>query len=194
MKNRRKAREFTLQTLYQADVREISLSQSLKELLSRYHFRQEVEDFSRRIVKGTENYLPCIDELIKTYAKNWTLERMAVVDRNILRFSIYELLLVEDIPSIVSINEAVEIAKRYGTSDSGKFVNGILDRIRRERAIDGSLQWTYLKKRLNDPILSSLIKFKQSEKIYLVGGFISCLLYTSPSPRDRQKSRMPSSA
>jgi len=172
MKNRRKAREFTLQTLYQADVREISPSQSLKELLSRYHFRQEVEDFSRRIVKGTENYLPCIDELIKTYAKNWTLERMAVVDRNILRFSIYELLLVEDIPSIVSINEAVEIAKRYGTSDSGKFVNGILDRIRRERAIDGSLQWTYLKKRLNDPILSSLIKFKQSEKIYLVGGFI----------------------
>ncbi len=172
MKNRRKARELALQVLYQADIRGISLSKSLNIILSRYHFRPEVEFFCKTLVEGTEKFLPWLDKLIRTYAENWTLDRMAVVDRNILRFSIYELLLVKKIPSIVSINEAVEIAKRYGTSDSGKFVNGILDRIRRERSPDGALKWDYFIQKLHDPALNSFIKIKQKAKAYLVGGFI----------------------
>jgi len=173
MKNRRKARELTLQTLYQADVRDIPPTEALKMLLSRYRFRSEVEYFSKKLIEGTEKFLPWIDELIKRYAKNWTLDRMAIVDRNILRFSIYELLLMEEVPPIVSINEAVEIAKRYGTSDSGKFVNGILDKIRKERVPDSALQWSYLVEKLCNPVLASLIKLlKQKVKVYLVGGFI----------------------
>lgn len=172
MRNRRKARELTLQVLYQADVRDISPTEALRIVLSRYHFRSKVESFSRKLVEGTEEFLPCIDWLIKRYAKNWTLKRMAIVDRNILRFSIYELLLVKEVPPVVSINEAVEIAKRYGTEDSGKFVNGILDKIRKERASDSTLQWDYLKRKLNNPPLISFINLKDLKKAFLVGGFI----------------------
>lgn len=172
MKNRRKARELTLQILYQADVRGISPTEALRIILSRYRFKPEVECFSKKLIQGTEKFLPWIDVLIKRYAQNWTLDRMAVVDRNILRFSIYELLFLEEVPPIVSINEAVEIAKRYGTSDSGKFINGILDRIRRERSPDSPLQWSNLLQKLQDSILTSLIKLKKEAKIYLVGGFI----------------------
>ena len=172
MRNRRKAREFTLQVLYQADIRDIPPTQALKITLSRYRFTSEIESFSSKLVEGTEKFLPWIDELIKHYAKNWTLERMAVVDRNILRLSIYELLLVKEVPPVVSINEAVEIAKRYGTEDSGKFVNGILDKIRRERAIDSALKWGYLKRKLKSPPLISFINLKDIQKAYLVGGFI----------------------
>ena len=75
---------------------------------------------------------PLLDERIKKYAKNWDLHRMAVVDRNIMRLAIYEMLHRDDIPPIVSINEAVDIAKKFSTEDSGKFVNGILDQIKGE--------------------------------------------------------------
>lgn len=172
MKNRRKARELTLQVLYQADIRNISFSESLAVILSRYHFQPEVTSFCEELVTGTEKFLPWLDRLIKTYAQNWTLDRMAIVDRNILRFSMYELLLVEKVPPVVSINEAVEIAKRYGSSDSGKFINGILDKVRKERAPDSALEWNYLKRRICDSILDSFINIKKYEKAYLVGGFI----------------------
>jgi len=85
-----------------------------------------------------------LDERIRKYAKNWDLKRMATVDRNIMRLAIYEMLYRLDIPPVVSINEAVDIAKRYSTDDSGKFVNGILDQVRAEllrpaRTVDGDL-------------------------------------------------------
>ena len=172
MKNRRKARELTLQVLYQADVRKIPPTEALKVILSHYHFKPDVEVFSRKLVMGTEKFLPWIDKLIKWYAKNWTLDRMTAVDRNILRFSIYELLLVKEVPPVVSINEAVEIAKRYGTEDSGKFINGILDKIRRERASEKTLKWGYLRQKLQNPFLKSFISLKNTKKAYLVGGFI----------------------
>ncbi len=172
MKNRRKARELTLQALYQADIRKITPTTALKIILSRYHFKPHITFFSNKLVKGTEQFLPWIDNLIKRYAKNWTLNRMTVVDRNILRFSIYELLLVKKVPPVVSINEAVEIAKRYGTEDSGKFINGILDKIRKERAAEKSLKWSHLKQQLQNPFLKSFVSLKNGEKAYLVGGFI----------------------
>jgi len=90
----------------------------------------QVREFAEPLIRGTLEHLTELDEQIKKYAKNWDLHRMAVVDRNILRLAIFEMLHREDIPPIVSINEAVDIAKRFSTEESGKFVNGILDKIK----------------------------------------------------------------
>ncbi len=177
MKNRRKARELTLQILYQMDIRKTPVEEALNITFSRYRFRPEVKEFSERLIRGTSQLLLPIDFLIKKYAKNWSLERMAAVDRNILRFTIYELLFLENVPPIVSINEAVEIAKRYGTSDSGKFVNGILDKIRQERGSGSSLNWTHLRNSLQkDAYLQELTRIKGKEKLWLVGGCLRNLL------------------
>ena len=88
--------------------------------------------FAEPLIRGTLERRNEIDEQIKKHAKNWELHRMAVVDRNVLRLAIYEMLHREDIPPVVSINEAVDIAKKFSTQDSGKFVNGILDKIKGE--------------------------------------------------------------
>jgi len=88
--------------------------------------------FAEPLIRGTVEHRNEIDEHIKNHAKNWELHRMAVVDRNILRLAIYEMLHRADIPPVVSINEAVDIAKKFSTQDSGKFVNGILDKIKGE--------------------------------------------------------------
>jgi transcription antitermination protein NusB len=82
------------------------------------------------LIRGAIENRTRIDDEIKKYAKNWDMHRMAAVDRNILRLAIYEMLFRDDIPPVVSINEAVDIAKKFSTGDSGKFVNGILDRIK----------------------------------------------------------------
>ncbi len=86
--------------------------------------------FAEPLIRGAIEHQAEIDEKIKLYAKNWDLHRMAVVDRNVLRLAIYEMLYRDDIPPVVSINEAVDIAKRFSTDDSGKFVNGILDKVK----------------------------------------------------------------
>ena len=87
-----------------------------------------LREFADPLIHGTLEHQEAIDALIRQYAKNWRLERIAVVDRNILRLALYEMTHRDDIPPIVSINEAVDIAKRFSTEESGKFVNGILDR------------------------------------------------------------------
>ncbi len=86
--------------------------------------------FAEPLIRGTLEKQRDLDTLIVQHAKNWELKRMAVVDRNILRLAIYEMLFREDIPPVVSINEAVDIAKKFSTEDSGKFVNGILDKVK----------------------------------------------------------------
>jgi transcription antitermination protein NusB len=91
-----------------------------------------VRQFADPLIRGTIEHRDEADAQIKKFAKNWDLRRMAVVDRNILRLAIYEMLHREDIPPVVSINEAVDIAKKFSTEDSGKFVNGILDKIKGE--------------------------------------------------------------
>ena len=88
--------------------------------------------FAEPLIRGTLERRNEIDEQIKNHAKNWDLHRMATVDRNVLRLAICEMLYREDIPPVVSINEAVDIAKKFSTQDSGKFVNGILDKIKGE--------------------------------------------------------------
>lgn len=92
----------------------------------------EVRVFAEPLIRGTIGNRDAIDAQIKKYAKNWDLHRIAAVDRNILRLAIYEMLHREDIPPIVSINEAVDIAKKFSTQDSGRFVNGILDKVKSE--------------------------------------------------------------
>ena len=88
--------------------------------------------FAEPLIRGTLEKLTELDGKIQHYAKNWDLNRMAVVDRNILRLAVYEMLYRDDIPPVVSINEAVDIAKRFSTDESGRFVNGILDKIKGE--------------------------------------------------------------
>jgi len=92
----------------------------------------EVRCFSDPLIRGALEHRDEADALIKKHTKNWDLPRLAAVDRNILRLAIYEMLHREDIPPVVSINEAVDIAKKFSTQDSGKFVNGILDKVRSE--------------------------------------------------------------
>lgn len=88
--------------------------------------------FAEPLIRGVLEKRDEVDEKITKYAQNWTLQRMAAVDRNVLRLAVYEMLHREDIPPVVSINEAVDIVKRFSTDDSGKFVNGILDRLKQD--------------------------------------------------------------
>jgi len=92
----------------------------------------EVRLFAEPLIRGTLQHRDEVDEHIKKYVKNWELHRIAAVDRNILRLAIYEMLHRADIPPVVSINEAVDIAKKFSTQDSGKFVNGVLDKVKDE--------------------------------------------------------------
>jgi len=129
---RRKAREYALQVLFQLDIRkEKPTATVLKHFWAEYNPDEEVKAFAEEIVKGTFKHLVKINDLIHQCAKNWSLDRMAVVDRNVLRMAAYEILYRMDIPTSVTINEAIEIAKKFGTDESGAFVNGILDRVAR---------------------------------------------------------------
>lgn len=136
MRKRTKARECALQILYQIDIRKDPPEELIAEFWETEEAESEVKDFAEVLVKGTVTNTKKIDEVISKYASNWKLNRMAVIDRNVLRMATYELLFCEDIPPKVSINEAVDLAKKFGDMESGKFVNGILDKINKV-AING---------------------------------------------------------
>lgn len=130
MRKRTLAREYALKLLYQAEMTrrpiEVAAGQFWQEMDA---VDETIRAFAQRLSLGVESRLKNIDEKISQYAANWQLKRMAVIDRNILRIGVYELLYADDIPPKVTINEAVELAKKYGDLESGKFVNGILDKI-----------------------------------------------------------------
>ena len=129
---RRKAREFALQILFQLDIRKDKPTATiLKRFWAEHDVDEEVQAFTEEIIKGTYKHLAAINEKIHACAKNWSIDRMAAVDRNVLRMAVYEILYRIDIPTSVTINEAIEIAKKFGTDDSGSFVNGILDSVAR---------------------------------------------------------------
>jgi transcription antitermination protein NusB len=133
MGKRRKAREVALQLLYQLDVQgEGNPEPHLPEFWTRHPVDREAREFAEILIRGTKLHEPKIDEMISQYAQNWELDRMAVVDRNILRQGIFELLWMEDVPPKVAINEALEVAKKFSTQESSRFINGILDRIHKE--------------------------------------------------------------
>lgn len=129
MRLRSKARAVALSLLYQIEITKIDHYQALQNYLEIYPQKQEVIDFSSLLAEGVVKNLPSIDTFIKKHAKNWEIKRMAIIDRNILRMGCFELLFSEDIPPKVAINEAIELAKRFGDIDSPRFVNGILDKI-----------------------------------------------------------------
>jgi transcription antitermination factor NusB len=137
MRKRTQAREYALQILYQIDVRKDPEDKILVDFWKNIETEPEVSDFAAKIVIGTIRNKKKIDEMITKYASNWKLSRMAVIDRNVLRMASYELLFCDDIPPKVSINEAVDLAKKFGDTESGKFVNGILDKINKEEAAGG---------------------------------------------------------
>jgi transcription antitermination factor NusB len=130
MRKRTVAREHALQILYQLDLRGPEVIEEVDELLGEVTKDDEVVAFARELVLGTWEHRARIDQCIEQVATNWELPRMAAVDRNILRLATYELVFCEQIPPLVSINEAIEMAKKFSTKNSGPFVNGILDNIR----------------------------------------------------------------
>ncbi|OGW80714.1 MAG: transcription antitermination factor NusB [Omnitrophica bacterium RIFCSPHIGHO2_02_FULL_51_18] len=145
MRKRTKAREFALQILYQEDISHSDVDEVFEdfwkektgltlfpgedEAPEEHENNAEVRQYTERIVRGTIEKLEIIDKMIERFAEHWELKRMAYVDRNILRLAAYEMMFIDEIPVKVAINEAVELAKRYGEADSSKFVNGILDKI-----------------------------------------------------------------
>jgi transcription antitermination factor NusB len=136
VRERRRARKLALQMLFQIDLGGVLLDDVVKYFLERSDESEEIKDFALKIVKGTLENLKEIDSLIKERLQNWEFDRISNVDKNILRFAIYELLYRDDIPVAVTINEAIEIAKEYSGSEAGKFVNGILDRIKQDKGIE----------------------------------------------------------
>ena len=130
MRKRTQGREIALKILYQIDV---SNEDPIKAIDNFFVYNEEslseVREFSTKLILGTRENLEAVDNKIVGFATNWELKRMAIVDRNILRLACFELMYLNDIPSKVTINEAVELAKKYGGIDSGKFTNGILDKI-----------------------------------------------------------------
>ncbi|MDP3803973.1 MAG: transcription antitermination factor NusB [Candidatus Omnitrophota bacterium] len=133
MRKRTKARECALKILYAIDITSDGAKKCIHTFWKNHdEVDNEVESFANQLVLGVSNNSDAIDKLITSHTTNWQLKRMAVIDRNILRFATYELLYMEEIPPKVSINEAIDIAKRYGDKDSGKFVNGVLDSINKK--------------------------------------------------------------
>ena len=126
---RRNARELALQALYQMEVTADKSPRALELFLSHFEGGAEAKDFARRIISGVMDNQKRIDAIIAKSAENWKLERMAKVDLLILRMATYELLYCPDIPMNVSLDEAIEIGKRFGSADSPTFINGVLDQV-----------------------------------------------------------------
>jgi N utilization substance protein B len=130
MPARRKARKRALDVLYEADVRDLPPVQVLAGYIQRLEQpRPEHLGYTMSLVEGIAAHQDRIDELLDSYAEGWTLERMPVVDRNLARIAVYELLYVDEIDDAVAITEAVELAKQMSTDDSPRFLNGVLGRI-----------------------------------------------------------------
>lgn len=134
MRKRSIAREYALQILYEIDITQQKEEEVLKDFWENQLEEVDplIKEFTNFLVKGVMGNIKEIDEKISSYSQNWNLKRMAVVDRNILRLGSFELLFCNDIPPKVSINEAVELAKRFSGQEAAKFVNGILDKIKQD--------------------------------------------------------------
>jgi len=127
---RRKGREIALHLLYQWEINRNSIDKIIEDYKKYFEIPNEKAfEFAVELVKGITSHLKDIDNIIKKYTPSWPFERQNTTDRNILRIAVYEMFFRPDIPEIVSINEAIELAKIYGTDDSPAFVNGVLDSI-----------------------------------------------------------------
>jgi transcription antitermination protein NusB len=131
MASRRKSRELALQMLFQWEVGGHTPAKVLASFLPPLKSDPDVKEFARRLFEGAVADIDTIDPLLRRHAEHWKLERMAAVDRNVLRLALYELLHEPDTPPAVVINEALELARRFSAADSVEFVNGVLDAVRK---------------------------------------------------------------
>lgn len=129
MGKRRKARELALQILYAMEISGQNAQESFSRIIECFGHKQNGWEYARQIVLGVEKHKEEIDGMIQQCSEHWRLHRMACVDRNLLRLSVFELMFCPDIPKKVALNEAVELGKKYGSEDTGAFVNGVLDRV-----------------------------------------------------------------
>ena len=132
MGKRRRAREAAIQYHFWRDLQHGEAPERIDDFWEFCPVKPNVREFAQPLIEGMISHLGEIDERIKKYSENYNLNRISAVDRNVLRLAIYEMLYRDDIPPVVSINEAIELAKTFGGAESGKFVNGILDRVRKD--------------------------------------------------------------
>lgn len=130
MGQRRRGRECALQMLYRIDMTESAPEQVFRDFWAGQPAAEEVRRFAERLVRGVLEARDRLDGVVAESAQHWRLERMAVVDRNVLRIAVYEILYEAETPPVVAIDEAIEVAKRFGGPESGRFINGILDHVR----------------------------------------------------------------
>ncbi|MBI2438933.1 MAG: transcription antitermination factor NusB [Lentisphaerae bacterium] len=128
MTTRRFGREWAVQFLFQHDFNTGDTDQALDDFWALQKVNPEARPFATELIRGVLSHLPELDARIQAYAEHWEIKRLNAVDRNVMRLALFEMLFRPDIPPVVSINEAVDIAKRFSSNESGKFVNGILDR------------------------------------------------------------------
>ena len=129
MASRRKSRELALQMLFQWEVGDHAPGKVVSSFLPSHKADAEVKEFARALFEGTVGEVNTIDPLLRRHAEHWKLERMAAVDRNVLRLALYELLHCPETPPAVVINEALELARRFSAAESVEFVNGVLDAV-----------------------------------------------------------------
>jgi N utilization substance protein B len=132
LRRRRKSREFALQVLYQLNITKQEAITALTRFQEHFSSNGEADEFLEHLVLGVLEHCQEFDRLIEQYSENWRLDRINMIDRNILRMALFELLYCEGIPPKVTMNEAIDLGKRYGSENSGSFINGILDRIQNE--------------------------------------------------------------
>jgi N utilization substance protein B len=128
MTTRRFGREWAVQFLFQHDFNAGNTERALEDFWTLQNVEAKSRPFAAELIRGVLDHLPELDKHIQNYADNWDVKRLNAVDRNAIRLALFEMLFRPDIPPVVSINEAVDIAKRFSSNESGKFVNGILDR------------------------------------------------------------------
>lgn len=142
MGKRRSSRELALKFLYQFELSGGDLDEQIKLFLERNSSQEDVANFMKGLVVSLIDKMEEIDEIIQKFSDHWILERMTVIDRNILRMGVCELLFNFSTPPKVVINEAIDIAKKYGNEDSPEFINGILDKVYNEIGQKGPLPFT----------------------------------------------------
>jgi N utilization substance protein B len=125
-KAKRSARELALNILYQVDGAGVPVDDALRAALEQSALDDEAKEFAEQLVRGTLAQVEEIDEQLRMLSPDWPMERQATVDRNILRIAAFEINNMASVPNVVAINEAVELAKKFSTSESGKFINGVL--------------------------------------------------------------------
>ena len=133
---RRLAREIALQVIYQWDVGKNDLENALTDRITEIEPSKKITSFAQELARGTVSNIESIDQNIEKYLKEWTLERIASIDRNILRLALFELLFVEEIPDKVAINEALELTKIFSAPESVGFINGVLDNVYQSKKHD----------------------------------------------------------